>query len=64
MMKLKLPDGPFEAYLFDCDGTIVDSMPLHYVAWKTCAGGVGTASLTKSCFIRGVECRWRRLSQR
>jgi HAD superfamily hydrolase (TIGR01509 family) len=33
--KLKLPAGPFKAYLFDCDGTIVDSMPLHYVAWKT-----------------------------
>ncbi|MGA8152853.1 MAG: HAD family phosphatase [Terriglobales bacterium] len=33
-MKLKLPDGSFRAYLFDCDGTIVDSMPLHYVAWK------------------------------
>jgi HAD superfamily hydrolase (TIGR01509 family) len=34
-MKLQLPAGPFRAYLFDCDGTIVDSMPLHYVAWKT-----------------------------
>lgn len=33
-MKLKLPKGPFKAYLFDCDGTIVDSMPLHYIAWK------------------------------
>ena len=33
-MILKLPPGPFDAYLFDCDGTIVDSMPLHYVAWK------------------------------
>ena len=33
-MKLKLPDGPFKAYLFDCDGTIADSMPLHYVAWN------------------------------
>jgi len=33
-MKLKLPAGPFRAYLFDCDGTIVDSMPLHYQAWK------------------------------
>ncbi len=30
---LTLPPGPFAAYLFDCDGTIVDSMPLHYVAW-------------------------------
>jgi beta-phosphoglucomutase family hydrolase len=34
-MKLKLPAGTFRAYLFDCDGTIVDSMPLHYIAWKT-----------------------------
>jgi HAD superfamily hydrolase (TIGR01509 family) len=33
-MKLGLPDGSFGAYLFDCDGTIVDSMPLHYIAWK------------------------------
>jgi beta-phosphoglucomutase-like phosphatase (HAD superfamily) len=33
--KLKLPSGTFKAYLFDCDGTIVDSMPLHYIAWKT-----------------------------
>jgi HAD superfamily hydrolase (TIGR01509 family) len=34
-MKLPLPTGEFQAYLFDCDGTIVDSMPLHYIAWKT-----------------------------
>lgn len=34
-MKLTVPPGPFQAYLFDCDGTIVDSMPLHYVAWTT-----------------------------
>jgi beta-phosphoglucomutase-like phosphatase (HAD superfamily) len=33
-MKLKLPPGPFQAYLFDCDGTVADSMPLHYIAWK------------------------------
>ena len=33
-MRLKAPAGEFRAYLFDCDGTIVDSMPLHYVAWK------------------------------
>ncbi len=34
-MKLPIPAGTFRAYLFDCDGTIVDSMPLHYIAWKT-----------------------------
>ncbi|MBG6068954.1 HAD family hydrolase [Micromonospora ureilytica] len=33
-MSLPLPPGPFAAYLFDCDGTIVDSMPLHYLAWQ------------------------------
>jgi HAD superfamily hydrolase (TIGR01509 family) len=33
-MKLRLPEGSFKAYLFDCDGTIADSMPLHYLAWK------------------------------
>jgi HAD superfamily hydrolase (TIGR01509 family) len=32
-MKLKIPAGDFRAYLFDCDGTVVDSMPLHYIAW-------------------------------
>ncbi len=33
-MSLHLPEGKFHAYLFDCDGTIADSMPLHYVAWR------------------------------
>jgi len=37
-MKLKIPDGTFKAYLFDCDGTIADSMPLHYIAWKKALG--------------------------
>ena len=32
-MSLELPVGEFAAYLFDCDGTGADSMPLHYVAW-------------------------------
>ncbi|WP_412735904.1 HAD family hydrolase [Krasilnikovia sp. MM14-A1259] len=30
---LALPPGDFQAYLFDCDGTITDSMPAHYRAW-------------------------------
>lgn len=37
-MKLTLPAGDFAAYLFDCDGTIADSMPLHYIAWKKALG--------------------------
>ena len=34
-MTLELPPGPFSAFLFDCDGTIVDSMPNHFIAWQT-----------------------------
>ena len=33
-MSLILPAGDFKAYLFDCDGTVADSMPTHYIAWK------------------------------
>ncbi|MGA7884881.1 MAG: HAD family phosphatase [Acidobacteriaceae bacterium] len=40
-MKLTLPAGDFQAYLFDCDGTIADSMPLHYLAWKQALGEWG-----------------------
>ena len=32
-MKIQLPDGEFDAYIFDCDGTLADTMPLHYKAW-------------------------------
>ena len=30
---IELPSRTFAAFIFDCDGTLVDSMPLHYVAW-------------------------------
>ncbi len=30
---LQIPDRSFAAYIFDCDGTLVDSMPIHYVCW-------------------------------
>jgi beta-phosphoglucomutase family hydrolase len=40
-MILKLPAGDFRAYLFDCDGTIADSMPLHYRAWKRALADYG-----------------------
>lgn len=32
-MQLDIPDGSFEAYIFDCDGTLADSMPIHYAAF-------------------------------
>jgi beta-phosphoglucomutase-like phosphatase (HAD superfamily) len=33
LMKLDIPTGDFAGYIFDCDGTLVDTMPLHYRAW-------------------------------
>jgi HAD superfamily hydrolase (TIGR01509 family) len=38
-MRLTIPEGAFRAYLFDCDGTIADSMPLHYIAWEKALDG-------------------------
>ena len=35
---LAIPDYPFRAYLFDCDGTIAHSMPVHYRAWMQTLG--------------------------
>ncbi len=32
-MKLEIPAGDFAGFIFDCDGTLVDTMPLHFRAW-------------------------------
>lgn len=34
MTDLHLPEREFDAYIFDCDGTLVDSMPLHFKTWN------------------------------
>lgn len=33
-MQLEIPDCDFKGYIFDCDGTLADTMPLHYRAWS------------------------------
>ena len=40
-MLLDIPDGDFAAYLFDLDGTLVDSMPVHLRAWEIALRRVG-----------------------
>lgn len=49
-MKLTLPAGPFRAYLFDMDGTIADSMPLHYIAWKQALAEYGCTDFPEDLF--------------
>ena len=34
MISFTPPSEAYGAYLFDCDGTLADTMPLHYDAWK------------------------------
>ena len=29
-----MPKNEYAALIFDCDGTLTDSMPVHYVAWR------------------------------
>jgi len=40
-MKLEIPGGDFAGYIFDLDGTLVDTMPLHYRAWDEAMRAVG-----------------------
>lgn len=40
-MKLTIPAGDFAAFIFDLDGTLVDTMPLHYRAWNRAMQRVG-----------------------
>lgn len=32
-MQLDIPPGDFAGYIFDLDGTLINTMPLHYRAW-------------------------------
>jgi beta-phosphoglucomutase-like phosphatase (HAD superfamily) len=32
-MNLNIPPQSFSGYIFDCDGTLAHTMPLHYKAW-------------------------------
>lgn len=31
---LEIPARSYKAYLFDLDGTVADSMPLHWISWR------------------------------
>ena len=60
-MKLDFPDGDFAGYIFDCDGTLVDTMPLHYRAWNIAMQRSGlNGELSEELFysLGGVPTRW------
>jgi beta-phosphoglucomutase family hydrolase len=59
-MKLDIPHGDFAGYIFDLDGTLIDTMPLHYRAWDAAMRRVGlTVPLDEDLFysLGGVPTR-------
>ncbi len=59
-MQLDIPNRDFAGYIFDLDGTLVDTMPLHYRAWDAAMREVGmTGVLDEELFysLGGVPTR-------
>lgn len=42
-MELNIPAGDFAGYIFDLDGTLIDTMPVHYRAWAAAMRHQGLA---------------------
>jgi HAD superfamily hydrolase (TIGR01549 family) len=59
-MQIEIPEGDFGGYIFDLDGTLVDTMPLHYTAWEAAlrkAGLVGRLDENRFYSLGGVPSR-------
>jgi beta-phosphoglucomutase family hydrolase len=40
-VNLLIPERDFGGYIFDCDGTLADTMPLHFRAWTRLVAELG-----------------------
>lgn len=50
-MHLDIPPGEFAGYIFDLDGTLLNTMPLHYRAWDKAMRQAGlTETLNEDLF--------------
>ncbi len=36
-----MPQAPYEALIFDCDGTLANTTPIHYQAWSAAIASLG-----------------------
>jgi beta-phosphoglucomutase family hydrolase len=52
-MRLIIPDREFDGYIFDCDGTLADTMPLHFRAWTRIVGELGGSFSEESFYQTG-----------
>lgn len=41
VMRLEIPEGDFGGFIFDLDGTLIHSMPVHYRAWDAAMREIG-----------------------
>ena len=51
--SITFPTDGFEAVIFDCDGTLVDSMPAHFEAWCDALAIHGAGGVFR-CAVDGV----------
>ncbi len=59
-MKLDIPAGIFDGYIFDLDGTLIDTMPIHFRAWDEALRQLGNPKpLSRELFysLAGVPTR-------
>jgi HAD superfamily hydrolase (TIGR01509 family) len=52
-MKLDIPDRDFGGYIFDCDGTLADTMPLHFRAWTRLVAELGGSFPEEAFYLTG-----------
>ena len=43
----------YDGYIFDCDGTLTDSMPLHAIAWEETMARHGVSFPPERCYSMG-----------
>ena len=43
----------YAGYIFDCDGTLTDSMPLHAIAWEETMARYGVSFPPERCYSMG-----------
>jgi len=51
---LSKPKAEIEAVLFDMDGVLVDSIPLHVTAWNTALGDAGLPPLDHAAYMNAL----------
>ena len=46
-----VPTPPYKALIFDCDGTLADTLPVHFQTWSTSLKSVG-ADISKEWYYQ------------